>query len=345
MTLQTDPHGHAAGSIDALVPAEMARKAEDVGVRRARTDTASLFILAVLAGAFIALGAIFALTVTDGAATVTTSDGVAATVTLPFGVTRLAGGIAFSLGLILVVIAGAELFTGNILLVIAWASHRVSTLSVGRNWVIVYFGNLVGAIGIAGLAFASGWYKGGSGAIGVVALTTAQGKVQHSFLEALVAGILCNALVCLAVWLTYSARTVTDKVFAIVPPVAAFVAAGFEHSVANMFFLPIAMLIRAFAPPEFWASAGVRATDYERITFGAMISNLVPVTLGNIIGGAVMVAGVYWFVYLRKSPDGTPARSPFRRTRSPFGPRGPLRIDLDDVRPSVADAEAQPLLT
>ncbi len=310
----------STANIDALVPAEMALKAEEVGVRKARTDMASLFVLAVLAGAFIALGAIFALTVSAGAMTVRDADGlIIETITLPFGITRLLAGTAFSLGLILVVVAGAELFTGNILLVIAWASHRVSTLAVARNWVVVYVGNLVGALGIVGLAFVAGWYRNGGGAVGLVALTTAQGKVNHSFLEAFAAGVLCNALVCLAVWLTYSARTTTDRILALVPPVAAFVAAGFEHSIANMFFLPIAVLIRQFAPPGYWETVGSGSADFGDVTLGSVVANLIPVTLGNIVGGIVIVAAVYWFVYLRRLPDGTPARSPFRRAGQRLG--------------------------
>ncbi len=299
---ETEPSQRS--TIDALAPQEMARKAEDVGARKATIDTASLFMLAILAGAFIALGAIFALTVTAGTSAV------------PFGITRLIGGVAFSLGLILVVIAGAELFTGNILLVIAWASHRVATLAVLRNWTLVFGGNLVGALVTVGLVMAAGWYLGGNGAVGAAALATAQGKVSKTFLELLAAGILCNGLVCLAVWLTYSARTTTDKVLVIVPPIAAFVAAGFEHSIANMFFLPVAILIRLTAPASFWIQTGLDPATYADITVGSTIANLVPVTIGNVIGGAVIVAGVYWFIYLRHTEDGTPARSPFRRTRS-----------------------------
>jgi formate transporter len=306
---------HVPAPVDALGPAEMARKAEDVGVRKARTDAPSLFVLSMLAGAFIALGAVFALTVSAGSMTVTSSDGVVASVSMPYGVARLLAGVAFSLGLILVVVAGAELFTGNVLLVVAWASHRVGTMAVLRNWVIVYIGNLVGSLGTVALVIASGWFANGKGALGAAALTTALGKVHHSFPEALAAGILCNALVCLAVWLTYSARTTTDRVLAIVPPIAAFVAAGFEHSVANMFFLPAAWAIRVLAPASFWTDTGLDPAAFAGIDLSSIVGNLVPVTIGNILGGALAVAAVYWFVYLRRGPDGTPARSPFRRSR------------------------------
>ena len=301
MTMQPRPQTPGQGPLDALLPAEMARKAEDVGVRKARTDIASLFVLATLAGAFIALGAIFSLTAAAGSMTVTAAGGDVSHITLPYGITRLLAGLAFSLGLILVVIAGAELFTGNVLLVIAWASRRITMAAVLRNWAIVFAGNLVGSLGIVALAFISGWYRTGGGAVGLAALTLAQGKVEHTFLEALAGGILCNALVCLAVWLTYSARTTTDRILAIVPPITAFVAAGFENSVANKYFLPMAMAIRAFAPASFWTATGVQPEAFADVDAVSSLANLVPVTIGNVIGGAVIVAGVYWFVYLRRS--------------------------------------------
>ncbi len=319
------------GPTDALVPAEMARKAEDVGARKANTDAASMFVLAILAGAFIAMGAVFALTATAGSFTITGPDGaVVARVALPFGLNKLIGGISFSLGLILVVVAGAELFTGNILLVIAWASHRVTTRAVLGNWGLVYGGNFVGAIATVGLVIVAGWYLAGNGAIGLGALNTAQAKVHHTFLEALALGTLCNALVCLAVWLTYSARSTTDRVLAIVPPIAAFVAAGFEHSIANMFFLPVAIAIRTVAPPAFWQQTGTTPEAYADVNVGSFVANLVPVTIGNIIGGAVIVAGVYWFVYLRKTPDGQPARSPFRRTLGSLDPIYQVSLAAED---------------
>ena len=187
----------------------------------------------MLAGAFIALGAIFATTVVAG------GSGLA------FGVSRLLGGLAFSLGLILVVVGGAELFTGNNLIVMAWAGRRVSTRRLLRNWTIVYLGNLVGALATAGVLFASRQYEFGDGAVGVPALTIAAAKTNLGFVQAIALGTLCNALVCLAVWLSYSARTTADKVLCIVPPIAAFVAAGFEHCVANMFFIPIGLLIKS----------------------------------------------------------------------------------------------------
>ena len=274
---------------DALLPPQMAERAETIGVRKAGQDTLTMFTLGVLAGAFIALGAIFSVTVSAGSSE------------LPVGVARLLAGLAFSLGLILVVVAGAELFTGNVLLVMAWASRRVRTGSLLRNWTIVYIGNFVGALGTVALVLASGWFELSDGSIGTALLATADAKASKPFLEVLTAGILCNALVCLAVWMAYSARSTTDRILAIVPPITAFVAAGFEHSVANMFYLPAAMAVLAVAPPDFWAETGTTAATYAAVDMDGFIGNLVPATIGNIIGGAVLVGAVYWVAYLRTS--------------------------------------------
>jgi formate transporter len=276
---------------DALLPPQMAAKAAEVGARKAALDLVSMAALAVLAGAFIALGALFATTVVAGAGGA-----------LPYGVTRLLAGLVFSLGLILVVVGGAELFTGNTLIVMAWAGGAVSGRLLARNWAVVFLGNFAGALATALLVFVSGQYAFGGGAVGQAALATADAKVQLSFVQAVALGVLCNALVCLAVWLTFSARTTTDRVLCIVPPIAAFVAAGFEHSVANMYFIPIALLIKAGAPPSFWAAIGKTPADYPALTWeGFLLANLLPVTLGNVIGGTLLVGAVYWFVYLRKS--------------------------------------------
>ena len=275
-------------TLDALLPAEMAAKAEQIGVKKAALNWVTQFVLAILAGAFISLGAVFATTAVAGA-----GDAV------PYGVQRLLAGLVFSLGLILVIIGGAELFTGNNLIVMAWANHKVTTNALLKNWLIVYIGNFVGAFATAILMFASGQYTFGKGVVGLAALSTASSKVGLDFVQAVALGILCNVLVCLAVWLTFSARTTTDRILAIIPPIAAFVAAGFEHSIANMYFIPIGIFIRAFAPASFWASIGKTAADYPLLTWDRfLVNNLVPVTLGNIIGGAVLVGAVYWFVYL-----------------------------------------------
>jgi formate/nitrite transporter len=213
-------------------------------------------------------------------------------------------GFVFSLGLILVVVAGAELFTGNNLIVMAWASGKVTTHALLRNWAIVFAGNCFGALLTAALMFCSTQYTFGDGAIGLAALKTANAKASLTFLPALTLGILCNALVCLAVWMCYSARTTVGKIFSIVPPIAAFVAAGFEHSIANVYFIPMGLFIKAGAPDFFWDSIGKTSTDFSSLTWeNFLFSNLLPVTIGNIIGGAVMVAAVYWFLYLRKIPS------------------------------------------
>lgn len=278
---------------DALLPPDMAARAEEIGVKKAHLDVASMFVLAVLAGAFIALGAIFATTVLAGSGA------------LPYGVARLLAGTVFSLGLILVLVGGAELFTGNNLIVMAWASGKVTSGVLLWNWLVVYLGNFVGSFGTALLVFLSGQYTFGEGAVGAAALATAHAKVSLGFVEAVALGTLCNALVCLAVWLTFSARTTTDRILATVPPIAAFVAAGFEHSVANMYFIPIGVLIRLGAPAAFWAHVGKTAADYADLTWGRFLwANLVPVTIGNIVGGAVLVGAVYWFVYLRRRKAG-----------------------------------------
>jgi formate/nitrite transporter len=279
----------AGVQIDALLPGEMAAKAASLGVKKAHMNVASMFVLAVLAGSFIAFGAVFSTTLVAGAGEF-----------LSYGLTRLLAGLGFSMGLILVVIGGAELFTGNNLIVMAWASRLVTTGLMLKNWVIVYFGNLVGALGTVVLMYASGQYRFGGGAVGAAALYSANAKMGYGFGQAIALGILCNALVCLAVWMTYSGRTVVDKVLAITFPVTAFVACGFEHCIANMYYLPMALAIREGAPTEFWSAIGKSATDYSALSVeGFLVHNLLPVTIGNIIGGALAVAGVYWFVYLR----------------------------------------------
>ena len=283
-------------SVDALVPQAMAEKMEHVGVVQANLGPLRMFALSVLAGAFIALGAIFATTATTGAGD------------LPYGIGKLIGGLVFSLGLILVIGAGAELFTGNNLIVMAWAHGRVSTIRLLRNWIIVYFGNFTGSILTVVMMLFSGQYLFNNGAIGLNALNIANHKVGLDLVQALFLGILCNALVCLAVWLCIGARSVTDKILAIIFPITAFVAAGFEHSIANMYFIPMGLAIKANAGAEFWGQIGKTAADYANLTWGNFfLANLLPVTIGNIIGGAVMVGLVYWFIYLRPSWTGQTA--------------------------------------
>jgi formate transporter len=274
--------------IDARLPPEMAIEAEEAGAAKAGRDTLSLLVLSILAGAFIAFGALFMTVVVSG------NDG-----SLPYGVARLLGGLVFSLGLILVVVGGAELFTGDNLMVMAWAGRVIKTRTLLRVWAIVYIGNLIGAVGTAGLVFMSGQGRLAGGVVGKTALGIAAGKAEYPFLEAIVLGVLANVLVCLAIWLSYSARTVVGKVFAIVPPISAFVAAGFEHSIANMYFFPIALMIKAWEGEPFWRAIGASPKDYPGLTLMAALGNIAPVTIGNIIGGGVLVGAVYWFVYLR----------------------------------------------
>jgi formate transporter len=273
--------------LDALLPPQMAEKAESIGVQKTRLDTWSLLTLAVLAGAFIGFGALFSTVVLAGA-----ESG------LPFGVARLLAGIVFSLGLVLVIVGGAELFTGNNLMVMAWASGQVRASEVLRAWGVVYVGNLIGAVATAALVFLTDEHVHGGGAVGATALAIAQSKASLGFFPALALGTLANVLVCLAVWLCYSARTVADKILAIVPPIAAFVAAGFEHSVANMYFIPYGMMVKYGAAASFW-KGGLSPDAFPAVTIGGFIANVVPVSIGNVIGGGVLVGAVYWFVYLR----------------------------------------------
>ncbi|MBW6473427.1 MAG: formate/nitrite family transporter [Anaerolineaceae bacterium] len=275
--------------IDSLLPTEMAKKAEDVGLNKANLDFWTLFALSVLAGAFIGLGAIFATTVSTGGAV------------LPYGVNRLLTGLTFCLGLILVIVGGAELFTGNTLIIMGFMSGKVPFIKLLRNWGIVYLGNLVGSVLTALTMFLTRQYTFASGAIGLNVLNIADSKCNLDFIQAIMLGLICNALVCLAVWLTFSAGTTTDKILAIIFPISAFVAAGTEHSVANMYFIPIGLMVKNFGGAAFFENIGKTALDFPNLTLGNFfLENLLPVTIGNIIGGAVMVGLIYWFVYLRK---------------------------------------------
>jgi formate/nitrite transporter len=272
---------------DPLLPPEMAAKAEALGVSKANTPVLTLFALAVLAGAFIALGAAFF-------TTVTTESG------LGYGPARLLGGIAFSLGLILVVIAGAELFTGDNLMAMAWAAGRLPALRMLRAWAIIYTGNFVGAIGTVLLVYLSGQWRFAEFAVGGNAVRIANTKATLDPVDALFLGVLCNGLVCLAVWLTYSARSNIDKAIAVLFPITAFVAMGFEHSIANMYFVPLGILLSdktAVLEAAGLASTSVADLDWPHFLF----NNLLPVTAGNIVGGSVLVGLVYWFIYRRGS--------------------------------------------
>ena len=259
-----------AATLDAHPPAEIAQMVARLGVAKARLDTVALLALALLAGAFIALGSAFYLVAVTEAG-------------LGLGPTRILGGLAFTLGLVLVVVGGAELFTGNNLLAMAWASGAIRTRDVARNWLLVYLGNVVGALGTVVLVLWAGTALLGGGALGETAVQVALAKAGLGFGEAFARGILCNALVCLAVWLAMGGRSVADKIVAVVLPITAFVALGFEHVVANWFLLPYGVALDAFGT----------------IPVGGVLRNLVAVTLGNIVGGTLLVGGVYWVAYLR----------------------------------------------
>ena len=262
---------------DAYAPAEVAQRIETVGVAKARLATLPLLMLGVLAGAFIGLGAMFfALVKSDP--------------TLGFAVSAVLGGLVFSLGLLLVVVAGAELFTGNNLLAMAWADGKISSAEVLRNWGLVCLANFAGAAGLALLVFASGHTELNGGAIGRQVVRIALAKQDLSFVQAFFRGVLCNVLVCMAVWMAMAGRSVTDKMVAIVLPITAFVAAGFEHSIANMYLMPLAMLVQHFSPTAA-ASAAVSWTG--------MAGNLVPVIAGNLVGGSVLVGLAYHVIYRR----------------------------------------------
>jgi len=278
------PHG-----IDAPLPPEMALACEAAGAAKARRDMIGLFVLGLLAGAFIAFGALFMTVVMTGSGE------------LPWGIARMFGGVAFSLGLILVIVGGAELFTGDSLMIVACASRRISVGSLLRAWSLVYAGNLVGAIGTAALVFLSGHYGFGGGSVGKTALAIASAKAALPTTQLFFLAVLCNVLVCLAVWMSFGARSLSDKILVIVPPVTAFVAAGFEHSIANLFFLPYGLAIKAWARTEFWTAIGESAADYPALTLSNAVHNIVVSTIGNLVGGSLMVGAVYWFVYLRRS--------------------------------------------
>jgi formate transporter len=257
-----DPTG-----IEAYSPAEMAARVERAGVSKVHLPVLPLLALSILAGVFIAFGAMFYTLAITGSG-------------FGFGPSRLLGGVAFSLGLVLVIVGGAELFTGNSLIVMAWASRRITLSALLRNWGIVYAGNFAGALGMVALAYLSGILSLDMGGFAETARAVAKAKLELPVDQAFVRGVLCNALVCLAVWLCYAARDVASKILSIVGPITAFVALGLEHSVANMYLIPIGML----------AGTGFDPAGLAR--------NLFWVTLGNIVGGGGGVALVYWTIYL-----------------------------------------------
>lgn len=269
----------AVFDFDAYTPAQIAEKVEAIGVRKARLPMRGSLLLGMIAGAHIGLGALYFVIVVSDAS-------------LSFAASRLLGGLVFSLGLILVVVAGSELFTGNNLLVMAWADGKISTPELLRNWTIVFIANAIGAAGLAVLVYLANHGAMNGGAVGATYVRIAAAKAAMPFGEAFFKGVLCNLLVCLAVWLTLAGHTVTDKILAIIAPISAFVAAGFEHSVANLYFLPLGMLLKD--------TAGV--AQAAALDWGGVAHNLVAVTLGNIVGGSLLVAAVYFLIYRRTLP-------------------------------------------
>ncbi|MGR5067474.1 formate/nitrite transporter family protein [Vibrio alfacsensis] len=261
---------------DAFSPKQIAEKVDSIGVTKARLPLLSMVMLGILAGAFIGLGGLYF--------TIVKSDA-----SLGFATQQVLGGFAFSLGLILVIVAGAELFTGNNLLAMAWADRKITTAELLRNWLVVCLANFVGAVGVALLVFLSGHPEMNQGAIALTYAKIAAAKCEMPFWTAFFRGVLCNVLVCMAVWMALAGRSVVDKVAAIVFPISAFVAAGFEHSIANMYFIPLAMMLQS--------SGTVEVAD--SVSTLGFLGNLLPVILGNLVGGSVFVGLVYHVIYLR----------------------------------------------
>lgn len=278
----------AENKIDELLPHQITEKADNIAYSKATKAFLSAFYLAITAGMFISLAFVFYITVTTG------------TENVAWGIQKLVGGLAFSMGLLLVVVVGGELFTSSTLTLIAKASRRITTGQMLKNWTVVYFGNFVGATFLVFLIFLSGLYLSDHGQWGLNALLTAQHKLHHTYVQAIALGMLCNIMVCLAIWMAFGARTITDKMFAVVLPVAMFVSSGFEHSIANMFMVPTGIMIHHFAPLEFWQAIGRSPADFADLTVLSFVTdNLIPVTIGNIIGGGVIVGLMHWMIYLR----------------------------------------------
>ena len=269
-------------------PKEMMAEAEKFALSKANKTSSMTLSLAIMAGAFIGLAFLFYITVTTGSAGA------------GWGLSRLAGGLAFSMGLILIVICGGELFTSSVLSSISWANKQISFGKMLSIWGKVYVGNFIGAMFLLALVTAAGLYQMDSGQWGLNALNIAQHKLHHTLIQAFALGILCNLLVCLAIWLTFSSANAMTKAAMTIMPVAMFVSSGFEHCVANMFMVPLGIVIANFAPESFWASVGVPASQYADLNIGHFITaNLIPVTLGNIVGGAVLVGLVNWCIFRR----------------------------------------------
>jgi formate transporter len=269
-----------------ISPEEMAMKAEALGIVKVSKPLWQSFYLSITAGVFIAIAFVFYTTVTTG------SEG------MPYGLIKFIGGIAFSLGLILVVVCGSELFTSSTLTLIARANKHISTSQVLKNWLVVYVGNALGAIFIVLLIWLAQQHFVEEGAWGVNAMSIAQHKIHHSFTQAVALGILCNVMVCLAILMAFTCKSVTDKVIVMLLPISMFVASGFEHCIANLFMIPLGIIIKTFASAEFWSLSQGSPELFNDLTFtNFVVNNLIPVTIGNIIGGA-LIGLAYWKIYL-----------------------------------------------
>lgn len=277
-----------SNQFEPLPPLETAKAAAEIGAYKVNKPFYKTFLLAMTAGMHIGIAFIFYTTVTSGTGDVAP------------GLAHFVGGLAFSLGLILVVITGSELFTSSTLVVVARATGKVTWGQLGKNWVQVYFGNLAGCLLLVGIMLVAQQYMSDDGQIGINAMKIAQHKMHHSFISAVALGIMANLMVCIAVWMSYAGRTLTDKMLILILPVAMFVASGFEHSIANMFQIPMAIGIKTFASPEFWQMTGMSAADFADLNLADFVMhNLIPVTIGNIIGGGVFVGLWFWTIFLR----------------------------------------------
>ncbi|MFV0575153.1 MAG: formate transporter FocA [Vibrio sp.] len=278
-----------SNQFESLLPPDMAKKAAEAGVYKVNKPLFNTLLLAITAGMQIGIAFIFYTTVTSG------------TENIAPGLSHFVGGIAFSLGLILVVVTGSELFTSSTLIVVAKATGLVTWAQLIKNWALVYVGNFIGCMVLVGIMLVAQQYMSDNGEIGINAMHIAQHKMHHSFASAVALGVMANLLVCIAVWMTYAGRTLTDKMLILILPVAMFVSSGFEHSIANMFQIPFAIGIRDFAPAEFWQMTGTTAAQFADLNMmDFVMHNLIPVTIGNIIGGAVFVGIGFWSIYLRK---------------------------------------------
>jgi formate/nitrite transporter len=260
-------------------PPEIAQAVCEVGCKKTQLPLAKMFVLAIFAGVYIGFGAQLMTTVKVGLASAVGS-----------GFASFLGGAVFSVGLMLVVIGGAELFTGNNLISVSCCHGKAGVGGLLKNWVVVYIGNFVGSVLLAVIVFGGFYAYRAPGPMGDLALGVADAKVNLSFVEALCRGIGCNWLVCLAVWLAVSSKDTIGKIFACFFPIMAFVAMGFEHSIANMYFVPMGLFLKDWAGLS--ASANLTWTGFVQY-------NLIPVTIGNIIGGAFFVGVLYWYVYLQ----------------------------------------------